>query len=46
MKAVCGWDFPKSGDFKVMAGAKTLSGRVFAGSLVPELKSGFYFRIV
>jgi len=33
-------EVPKSGDFQVMAGAQTLSGRILAGSLVPELKSG------
>ena len=27
-------------DFQVMTGAQTLSGRILAGSLVPELKSG------
>ena len=35
-----GWEFPKSGVFQVMAGAQTLSGRILAGLLVPELKSG------
>ena len=34
-----GWKFPKSDDFQEMAGAQTLSGRILAGSLVPEPKS-------
>ena len=33
------WKFPKSDDFQEMAGAQTLSGRILAGSLVPEPKS-------
>jgi len=36
----------KRGDFQVMAGDKTLSGHVLAGSLVPELKSGLKCSLV
>ena len=42
-KVAVGWEFPKSTDFYVIAGAHTLSGRIFAESPVPEMKSGFKF---